>query len=344
MINGIFTVTVFSTTQFDIIRDFVATESGARINRVRQISVFALVTPDLTPSITSMRDNGLVGMTVFSSGVDAEFLDGRRITLTGTGVPVYDGLEFRISEIVPGVSFDIIAPIVLGVTTGTITMTRTDVVVERHDLETGESILIDKSINYDDGCIADNISTDLIRVDLPFLGDDGQGIILNGSLTGTAKNVLVDNVSGEINSKAKGSFSMFTATPATTTTSPTFANIALVAVDVNETNDTELWRLTDDPSGEMTYTGIEPFSGELTAQLFATKSGGGGSVDYTFRAVRNGGTMVDNIIIPFATGTDTTSTTFVVPIFAVTGNRFRLQVAQASSTGLEIEAITVVIQ
>ena len=54
--------------------------------------------------------------------------------------------------------------------------------------------------------------------------------------------------------------------------------------------------------------------------------------------------MVDNIIIPFSAGTDTVSTTVIIPITAVTSDKFRLQVSQVSGNNIIIEAITLVIQ
>ena len=87
----------------------------------------------------------------------------------------------------------------------------------------------------------------------------------------------------------------------------------------------ERWSLTDTTTGELTYNGIEPFSGTISAQL--STLGETGSPEYRFRAVKNGAALADGIeSVREAGAVQIVTTGLVAPVSVVTGDTIRLQV------------------
>ena len=105
--------------------------------------------------------------------------------------------------------------------------------------------------------------------------------------------------------------------------------------------DIERWTMTDASNGELTYIGIEDFSGEIIATISATAVGGANK-RYKFRAVVDG---VDGFAQPNDIRTATTETTFRKGISVTTGQVVKVQVANFSDTSnIIIDTISIEIR
>jgi len=348
--NGDFLITtVIAFTSFEIAIPFVSAETSGLYQRLRFIFEYS-ADIDLVSTLTGFADNGKNGTTITASAtLPAGYFDNRRITITGT--TKFDG-QFRIFNVTT-TTFDILKTFETGGTTGTGTIKITDLGIFGHGFPIGPNrpFLIDKSINYDEGVIGEVTGGATVKVDLPFTVDDQTGELLEGSLTPRATNVLLDTVSGELNSKAKGSFSLNNNNTATTITVigkyetlvlddnaiPPILKIPLV----NETRDTELFRLISTTNGILEYRGLEPFSGQLLATMSVT---GGNGNTYTFRALRNNALMVDGTESSVKLGNIDARFSYQVSISAVTGDQFKLQVKNDALTDITIKTLTVVIE
>lgn len=119
--------------------------------------------------------------------------------------------------------------------------------------------------------------------------------------------------------------------PATTSIVSTGAYVDL---DLNASaslgSNAELWSVTNAGNGELTYNGLTPFYGSAHCGL-AVKSVGG-TQDYNFRLVKNGAPMIDGVIGASSLGNNVKVITLIVPITAVTGDAFKIQVTNIEST------------
>ncbi len=71
----------------------------------------------------------------------------------------------------------------------------------------------------------------------------------------------------------------------------------------------------------------------------------GTSVAFQFRAVKNGGLMVDQRITPIDLSSASSNVSFSIPVTAVTNDKFRLQIARVANTDtIEIQSLSVTIQ
>lgn len=105
--------------------------------------------------------------------------------------------------------------------------------------------------------------------------------------------------------------------------------------------DIERWTMTNATTGELTYIGIEDFSGEIIATISATAVGGANK-RYKFRAIVNG---VDGFAQPNDIRTATTETTFRKGINVTTGQVVKMQVANFSDTSnIIIDTISIEIR
>ena len=282
-------------------------------------------------------DNGFGGTTIFADGIVGTLDNGRLLDLNSIGI---NGL-FTIFN-VTATSFDIALVFPGASESGNWEEQRITATATAHGLSDGDGIVISGS-PYDGPKLIFGVTANTYQFP-GFFTIGGTGTMSNASLDGKSLNVRVNTVAPLVNSKAKGSMTLSAINIATTTLGvATFTNLDLNAL-AKETNDIERFELIDTSTGELEYTGLEPFSGELTASLFGTKVGGGANVDYIIRAVKNGLVMVDAIEIPFNTGTDPVAAPIIIPVSAVTGDTFQLQVSQAAGDDIIITALTLVIQ
>lgn len=344
--NRDFLVSAPTSTTFDI--DIVFLPSPAPVETSGNFDQLLFISQtfeevDVVVNFDSIASNGRGGVTITDADdLPSSFIDGRRITISGT--TNFNG-EFKILN-VKTKSFDILKP-AFPTESGAATMQLTELFVQKHGLATNTIFpaFIDESLRHDGGGIAKVLNVFDIQIDVPFtVGPTDTGLLFDGSLTGKSPNVLVDNVSGVSNSKAKGSFFMSGNSQITEITANIFTDLNLNSL-AKETKDTVLFKLIDPNTGELEFRGLEPFSGQLAAVIFVTKDGGGQPIDYILRAVKNDGRMVDDIVTPFSAGGDTISASFFIPITAdKKGDRFKLQVTQSGGNDVVIESVTVVIQ
>lgn len=351
--NGKFIITVVNTDVFSIPIPFVIIETG-NFDIVRYISSIVdggtFVSTDL-----NFADNGRGGVIVTpTAGMTTEFLDGRRITIAGT--TNYNG-EFKIFNVDGTISFEVMKAFNAGetATTGTGTLTLSDLTIIGSNINPASSLLITKSQSYNEGVVGSSGGAVVTTVDLPFTGTD-TGEISDGSLDGTARNVLISNVSGELNSKAKGSFAMNGNSEPTTLALPngSYTDFIYGATPAPqqgtsiESSDTESWKLITPTSpsifvGELEYVGLEPFSGQMSVSMSLTSAANNQS--FTFRAVKNGQIMADRTEKTVAFPNAETPVDFIVSVFAVTGDKFKMQVLNVGGiTNITLNSIITVIQ
>ncbi len=105
-------------------------------------------------------------------------------------------------------------------------------------------------------------------------------------------------------------------------------------MDLNATavigSNAELWSLSGSTTGELTYDGLTPFDGSLTAAI--TSISAGASDEFHFRAVKNGSPLSDGVLASNDIGVTAKSTVLVAPITADPGDTIRLQVANNDGT------------
>ena len=113
--------------------------------------------------------------------------------MTITGTTNYNG-TFKIFNVIGTTSFEIMRAFNAGEPSGGAgTMSLSNLTVLAPNLTLPTPILIDETIDYDEGAIASDGGTNILTVDLPFTVTN-TGIVADGSLTGTAKNVLINTV------------------------------------------------------------------------------------------------------------------------------------------------------
>jgi len=336
--NAIFAIVgTPGANDFVITRTFIAETpaSNTIFTQVKAINSYAANTATVG-TVDSTADNGSGGTTVTDTAHG--IVRGTSVTISAT--TSYNG-TFTIFNVTTN-TFDIAVAFV-GDESGTWLANKTLIDVTAHGFSNGTPILVDKTIDYDQGYFAESVTTDTLVINKLFVTDESTGTVTDASLNQKTLNVLLNTVTGQINSKAKGSYSLSGNAATTTLAADTFTDLNLNSL-ATETSDTELFRLIDSTTGELEYRGLEPFSGELNATISATKVGGGGNVSYLFRAVINGGQMIDNIVEPFSAGTDIENLTVTFPVTAVTGDQFKLQVSQVGGDDIIIDSVTLVIQ
>ena len=151
------------------------------------------------------------------------------------------------------------------------------------------------------------------------------GTWTNLSLDQTDPKVLVRDSPEQADSKTIGScHANSNATVTVIATLNTYTDLDLGGNALGGSN-IERWSLTNTTTGELTYNGIEPFSGTVFAQL--STLGEAGSPEYRFRAVKNGVALADGIeTVREAGAVQIVTTGLVAPVSVVTGDTIRLQV------------------
>ena len=321
---------------FVIARTFVGNDAVGNFTQVKAIETFAANTATVG-TVDSTADNGASGTTVTDTAHG--LVDGTSVTIAGT--TSYNG-TFTIFNVTTN-TFDIAVAFV-GDESGTWVANKTTLTVTAHGFSNGTPILVDETIDYDGGYLVESITADTLVINTIFVTDESTGIVTDASLDQNALNVLVNTVTGVINSKPKAS-SFVNANATSFTPGSTFGDLTLGTVGdaANEGSDNELWRLTDELTGEMEYRGLEPFSGSLISSISATSSGG--DQIFRFRAVKNSGPMVDQIETRLSIGGATLTTSLIVPVTAITGDKIRIQVLrEAGGSTLVVDDLATVIQ
>ena len=335
---------------FDIIKVLNGTETGtwtvdytgATWIRVRTIATIVNLANQVITGTQTYSDAGDGRVRVNQASLNAEFIDNRNVTITGTTGSVYDG-TFPIFNVLAG-SFDIDVPFNGAVTSGgTVTLQLVTVTINQHDLKKGEQVSVSGTVSSDGpGGIVGAVTVNTFSLDKTYIQDESQGLIKTGSLDQRSLNIVLNGINGELNSKAKGSLSITQNTKPTQTgaTVGVFFDIELELAKVKQSLDTERWVVSNKAKAEFKYIGLEPFSGDMVMAMQVTKeSTGNNTRKYVLRAIKNNGIMVDNSLTNFqVTGNDNTvsvSVPFIVSVSAVTGDTFRLQVANQIGSSVD---------
>lgn len=88
------------------------------------------------------------------------------------------------------------------------------------------------------------------------------------------------------------------------------------------------WILSDAVTGELTYQGPEVFSGLITCSVTFASIGGGAKT--TFRVVRNGLSLPEDIISSAQFGTSNLEISLVAPVIMSAGDTLRMQVKKST--------------
>ena len=222
---------------------------------------------------------------------------------------------------------------------------RTLVTSNGHTVKDGDTVLISgftSATQMNGTFTASNVVLNQFEVVAVFTTTD-TGTWANASLD--QDSVLVNAFSnpGQEDSRAIGS--MYVSGNATATviaSANTWTDLDLgTAV---ESSNTSRWSLTNTTTGELTYQGVEPFSGTLFASISGT--GAGGTSEYHFRAVKNGTVLTDAVEAVIDVGSAVASASLVVPVFLMTANdTVRLQVENVdSSSNFTVSHVSVSIQ
>ena len=337
--NSTFVVTtVPSVNEFDFGRVFVTNpgETGD-FTEINVISAFAASA--LGGSITAYADSATSpGVLTTATATGHSLVDGFSVTITGA--PNYNGTHV-ISNVTTN-NYDI--PVVFvgddGSSSWSVFSATTVTTVQPHGKSTGDSLLIDETIDYDGGFVIATASGSTFTINTTFVATE-TGVWRDGSLTQNDLAVVLRDVQGEINSLTKASVGVIdNAVSFDPTSSFTDLDLGTLA---QELSDNQGWRLLDTTTGEVEYRGIEPFSGSLTAPL--TVSSSGGSLVFRFRALKNSGLMVDQLEAAVSIGSDTSNVTISIPITAVTGDKIKLQsLRESGATSITIRFMSFVIQ
>lgn len=351
--NGRFVISAVAANTFEITINggFVAGsggETGTWI-AVRNITAVADGVTNVS-SISKFSDNGKGSTRVEVADLFGIPTEGAFMVISGT--TNYNGsfVVFNVVDGAPGF-FDIPVPFQGDDATGAATERLILITSDGHRLAQGDTILVSGTLDakYDRGYVIQLISGNEIAVGAVFDVTSSIGFIKDGSLDGSAKNVLVNSVSGELNSKAKGSFSMDGNIELTDLVVNVYVPLELHTVTptpnpeiVEQSQDTELFRLSDKLTGELEYIGLEPFSGQLTATIEFANSN---NKTLKFRAEKNSAIMVDRAVTTVTGQNNPTNATIIASVSAVTGDKFRLSINNTTdSTDTTIVSITTVIQ
>jgi len=207
----------------------------------------------------------------------------------------------------------------------------------------GESVLLSSEL-YDQGFVKlgeDNITGSMI-LDTPFLGDDS-GELRNGSLTQQSKFVNLESCPGITDDQNIGSACVVNNTTTTALVQNVFTDLDFTSSPAEKGINIELWRLTDTITGELLYQGLENFSGVYVAVVYADPPGGN---TYQFRLIKNGSPLVPAQIFPVEGSIAVQlNLGIVVPITAVPGDKFRIQVQNIDAgNGIDISNVSINIQ
>ena len=279
-------------------------------------------------SITSVTDSSGVARFNFTPG-PALFVN-QEVGISGfTTNTAYNG-TFIITA--TGAGFFEVSSIAFGSNeTGSFsidTVTLTDTATTLSD---GDTITVDTDFatDYDGGAIVYNQLTNSFQINRVFVATQS-GTWDTKALDQKDLRLLAFLNPGVVDSKYIGSVLLNSGTATTTITTQN----VWVDVDLDGSADgasnIERWKVIDADTGEIEYTGIEPFDGAIGGSFSILAPG---AQNYELRGIKNGvATAIEGIEIPFAT--DSASGTFPIqiPVTAVTGDSFRFQVRNIDGT------------
>lgn len=157
------------------------------------------------------------------------------------------------------------------------------------------------------------------------------GLLFNAAgLNETSIRVKVGSATNQKPSMSIGSYLVNGNAVATTFSgSGVWTDLNLNASAVAASN-IERFTLTNTTTGELTYIGIEPFSGEIVYDAYVVSTGG--AQDFQMRAVKNGAVLPDTFEPTLNIGTAVNVFAILVPVSLVTGDTVRPQVLRVSGS------------
>lgn len=205
----------------------------------------------------------------------------------------------------------------------------------------GDTILLDTDLatTYDVGSSVYNVTTNTFQVNAVYNGT-ATGSWNNGSLNQNSKYVEVVNCGSHANSVSNASIYV-SGNVATTTTTGSGTWDALNVSSFSEGQSISRFKLVDSSTGELEYTGINPYSGGVACAISAFKSAAS-AVDHKFRLYKTNGTGAFDAIEPTRSLTDNLgSVSLVSSITMNPGDRFRVEIAsQGASTTVTIQDLS----
>lgn len=203
-------------------------------------------------------------------------------------------------------------------------------------------------LQIDNPTIDANVAEDIFNIDASFTGTatisrvnnvNDTGFFEAGSLDETSPFVTVTASGMQKDSKNIGSVVVAANSTATViSTIDTWVDLNLNALAVAGSN-IELWTLDSTTTGQVSYDGIPPFHGTLTATLSGISVGA--AQEFRFRAVVNGSPTSDAIEQPREFSGTTGALTLIVPVVAVNGDTVRIQVKNIDGTSnITIQALS----
>jgi len=202
------------------------------------------------------------------SGGNAAYNHTARITATGAGF-FETGVAFADSG------------------TGSFLSNSVRVIDAEHGLSTAQTLLIENSINYNQGAKIYGVTTDNFRINAVFVVEiPGPTVQWNtGSLVETDKRVDL-RLSGDQKPSMNIAFGVVNGNVTATVIAVADTHQALNVTGFTSNGATELWTLINAINGIFRYDGANPFVGRLTAVITITKSGS--TEEYKFSTSLNG--------------------------------------------------------
>jgi len=253
------------------------------------ITLFADVTP--APTVLVSTVDNFNGLAQFNCDAPHGYQVGSRII--HSAFTNYANANQTVSVIISATSY-LTGEANNGDDTGATVASVVEVTSAGHSQSNGTALLISGTIDYSTGFTISNVMATTFEINAFFETAETVGTWDTGSLIETDPRVNVINSGaqkesmnvayGEMNGNVVGNTTIIAAanTYQAMDLSGTIANLA-----------TERWTLIDPVAGIFRYDGITPYTGDLTAVISATKSGG--TQNYRFT------NSIDGVIPVFAT-------------------------------------------
>ncbi len=179
-----------------------------------------------------------------------------------------------------------------------------------------------------------NVAEDVFNIDASFVGTaqisrvnnvNDTGFFEAGSLDETSPFVTVTASGSQKDSKNIGSVVSIGNTTATDMSGgpSLWVNLNLNTNAVAGSN-IELWTLDSTTTGQVSYDGIRPFNGKITASISGTSTGG--AQTFEFRVVVNGSPTSDDVMVARDFNATKGAVMLLAPIVAANGDTVRIQV------------------
>lgn len=205
----------------------------------------------------------------------------------------------------------------------------------------GDSILIDttNSTAYDVGSFVYNKQTDSFQISATWTAT-ATGTWHNGSQTEDSKYVTVKNCGDQKDSRSLSAVYVTGNTATTTATGNTWVDLDLGTA--LESGAASRFKLIDPVTGEIEYTGVNPFDGVVSVAISAFK---GAAVNqlHQFRVFKSfGSPAFEDILSEADLINRLRAVPVVIPVSLLPGDRFKVQVkAVGATTTVTIQNITI---